>query len=381
LPLLLPVESPQPLLAVGPDLKNTFTLVDGRRAFVSQHIGDLDSFETQKHFAASLERFQTLFQIRPTVVVRDLHPGYHSTRMAHDLALPRMITVQHHHAHIAAVLAEHAEPGPVVGLAFDGTGYGDDGEIWGAEVLLADLGSYRRLGHLRYAPLPGGDLATRQPWRTALGYLSLAPEHEAAFQLAFRGIDPAERAVAAMQIARRLNTPMASSIGRLFDAASAVLGLRRKVQYEGQAAMELEGLAGRLPGKVMPFPIDEAEDGSLLLDPLPLLAELGIRRQRGEDLQDLAAAFHASLIEAAVQVALRACELTGVSTVVLGGGVFQNARISSQVPPQLEAHGLRVLMPRLLSPNDGAISYGQAAVAVTMLAREAGGSHPAGGPR
>jgi hydrogenase maturation protein HypF len=379
LPLTLPLKSPEALIAVGPDLKNTFTLVEGDRAYVSQHIGDLDGFETQQHFAASLQRFRTLFQIAPTVAVRDLHPGYHSTRIAIDLGLERTIAVQHHHAHIASVLAEHAEPGPVVGIAYDGTGYGEDGEIWGAEILLADLGSYRRLGHLRYAPLPGGDLATRQPWRTALGYLSLAPEHETAFDLAFRGVDASERAVAALQVARRLNPPLASSMGRLFDAASAVLGIRRKVQHEGQGAMELEALAGRLPGKFIPIPMHDSSDGQFLMDPVPLLAELGRQRQAGGDPEDLAATFHASIIEATVQAALRACELTGVHIVALGGGVFQNARLSALIPPQLEAHGLRVLMPRLLSPNDGGISYGQAAVAATILAREAAQSRSTGG--
>ncbi len=379
LPLTLPTASPVPLLAVGPDLKNTFTLVDGSRAYPSQHIGDLDNFETQQHFRSSLRRFQTLFQIAPEVVVRDLHPGYHSTRIAEELKCARTIVVQHHHAHIAAVLAEHGDQEPVVGIAYDGTGYGDDGQVWGAEILFADLAGYRRLGHLRYAPLPGGDLAARNPWRTALGYLSLQPELMAAFALAFRGVDATERSVADMQIARHFNTPLGSSMGRLFDAASAVLGLRRTGQYEGQAAMELETLAGSIAGRVVPLPIEEDATGMMLIDPLPLLAELGSRRQAGEDPEELAASLHASVIETTLQAALRACELTGARTVALGGGVFQNARLLALIPPQLEAHGLRVLVPRQLSPNDGAISFGQAAVAATLLARESDGAHFAGG--
>ena len=370
LPLPLPVATPRPLLAVGPHLKNTFTLAHGGSAYVSQHIGDLESLETLDHFRASLDRFRTLFLVEPEVAARDLHPGYLSTLLADELGLERVHVVQHHHAHVAAVMAEHGLDGPVVGIAYDGTGYGDDGQVWGAEVLVCDLVGYRRVGHLVYAPMPGGDAAARAPWRAALGMLSTEPSVEPAFRLAFAGVDPRERAVAERQIAAGLNAPRASSMGRLFDAAAAVLGVRHRADYEGQAAMELESLAGRRVAREFRCRVHQTETGEWLLDPIPLLVELGERRQSGEDVADLAADFHASITWATAHLASRACEGAGLSTVALGGGVFQNARLLDSVERRLSAMGLRVLVPRLLSPNDGAISYGQAAVAAALEGRK-----------
>ena len=367
LALRLPVASPRPLLAVGPHLKNTFTLVRGSAAHVSPHIGDLDSIESLDHFRAALARYQDLFRITPEVAVRDLHPGYLSTRLAEELGLSRTIAVQHHHAHIAAVAAEHGVTKPVVGLAFDGTGLGDDGHVWGAETMVADLNGYRRAAHLRYVPLPGGDLAAREPWRVALGYLSLEPDVADAFELAFRDVEPDHRATAERQIERRLNAPLASSMGRLFDAASAILGLRQRASYEGQAAMELESLAGTQPAEPLTFPVRETGD-SLVLDPMPLLVALGEQRQRGVDVGLLAACFHESVASAAAEVAGAVADGAGIDVVALGGGSFQNARLLSGVRGRLETRGLRVLVPRQLGPNDGAISFGQAAIAASMLA-------------
>ena len=369
LPLDLPVVSPVPLVAVGPHLKNTFALVTGARVWLSQHIGDLEDLETLEHFKAALALYQALFRVEPEVAVRDLHPGYLSTRAAEELGLPRIIAVQHHHAHIAAVMAEHGRTKPVVGLAFDGTGYGDDGAVWGAECLVADLTGYARRGQLRYAPLPGGDLAVRRPWRVALGYLSLEPGAAADFELALEDAPPSERVVAETQIARKLNAPLASSLGRLFDAAAAVLGVRQVCAYEGQAAMELEALAGNRAAEPIPVPMAQAE-GCWVLDPLPLLATLGRRRLSGEDPEELAAVFHESVAEAASQLASQVAEGEGLDTVALGGGCFQNARLLARVRVRLERAHLQVLVPRRLSPNDGAISYGQAAVAAALLQRE-----------
>lgn len=397
LPLPLPVAAPEPLLAVGPHLKNTFTLASGTTAFVSQHIGDLENVETLAHFRDALRRYRELFRIEPGVAVRDLHPGYLSTRIAEELGLSRLIDVQHHHAHVAAVAAEHGITEPVVGISYDGTGYGDDGHTWGAEVLLADLSSYRRVGRLRYAPMPGGDLAARQPWRVAAGYLSLEPELAAAFERAFEPVPRHEREVVEAQIERGLNSPLASSMGRLFDAAAAVLGLRHTASYEGQAAMELEaraaagflalqdggdadperllraGSAGRVPA--LPFPVTRAPGpgGDIqVMDPLPLLAELGERAAGGVPEGQLAAAFHLAVGRRAAGVAERACRDAGVRRVALGGGVFQNALLMAIVERELEERGLEVLRPRLLGPNDGSISYGQAAVAAAVLSLERG---------
>jgi hydrogenase maturation protein HypF len=369
IPLTLPVPSPMPLIAVGAHLKNTFTLVHGRDAYVSQHIGDLESPETLDHFRESLERYQKLFQVVPQAVVHDQHPEYLSTWVARELGLPRVLTVQHHHAHIAAVLAEHGETGPVLGVAFDGTGAGSDGTTWGAEFLIADLLGFRRVGNLLPAPMPGGDLAARAPWRAALGFLSADPCYAGCFALAFEGVDPTEKRIAEQQIAQAINAPVASSMGRLFDAAAAVLGVRRLASYEGQAAMELESLAGHRPAADFPSRFIE-RDGRLLLDPLPLLAALGAGRQRGTDLAELAAEFHTGIGWASAQMAGRLAHAAGVGTIALGGGVFQNARLLESMVTRLENMGFRVLTPRQLSPNDGAISYGQAAVGAATLAAE-----------
>ena len=369
LPLPLPVPAPVPLVAVGPHLKNTFTLAHGDRAFVSQHIGDLENLETLDHFYGTLAAYRRLFRCDPRVAARDLHPGYLSTRVAEELGLERVISVQHHHAHVAAVLAEHGVTDQALGVAFDGTGYGDDGNVWGAEFLAADLAGYERIGHLRYAPLPGGDLAVRMPWRAALGYLWLEPGAAHAFEAAFAGVVERERYFATQQLAHGLNAPHASSMGRLFDAAAAVLGVRRLAQYEGQAAMELEALAGSRTAAALPFPRTENGAGRATLDPLPLLVALGEGRAAGVAVADLAAAFHESVAAATAELAARAAAGAETRTVALSGGCFQNARLLESVRARLEKRSLRVLVPTRLGPNDGAVSYGQAAVAAALLGR------------
>jgi len=374
LPLKLPFASPKPLVAVGPHLKNTFTLVHGADAYVSQHIGDLENLETLTHWRAAFDAYRRLFRLEPEVAVRDLHPGYMSTRIAGDLGLERIIPVQHHYAHVAAVLAEHGYTDRAIGIAFDGTGLGDDGNIWGAEFLEADLASYRRAGQLRYARMPGGDLAAREPWRAALGYLALDPDAAHAFTYVLDAVNYNVRNIAMQQMARRLNAPLASSLGRLFDAAGAVLGVSLDNQFEGQTAMLLESLAGSRRAQPLPFPMHETEAGTWILDPLPLLIALGEERARGIGVEVLAARFHESVAAGADELAARLAAGAGLGTVVLSGGCFQNARLLVSLRARLESRGLRVLIPRRLSPNDGAISYGQAAVAAALLHRE--GSQP-----
>jgi hydrogenase maturation protein HypF len=362
-PIDLPIETPRPLLAVGPHLKNTFTLMEGRRAWVSQHVGDLENLETFEHFHAARQRFEALFRVAPTVIAHDLHPGYLSTQMAMASGL-ETIAVQHHHAHIAAVLAEHRHTGPVIGIAYDGTGYGDDGHVWGGEILQADLAGYRRLGHLRYAPMPGGDAAARAPWRCAAGYLSLDERARTTCQL--RG-EPHERAIVERQLERGINAPLASSMGRLFDAAASIMGLRQHAQYEGQAAMELEALASGRRGVVLPYDVTGAGD-RWEFDPMPLLATLGAESHAGTDAGVLAASFHDTVVAATADVVARARLATGCDTVALGGGCFQNARLLSSLRRALEQDGFTVLTPQRLSPNDGAVSVGQAMVAAAWLA-------------
>jgi hydrogenase maturation protein HypF len=369
LPLRLPVPSPVPLLAVGPHLKNTFALVHGDQAWVSPHIGDLESLEGLEHFRDTLGVYRRLFRIEPEAVVHDLHPGYLSTRFATDLGLPVTLAVQHHHAHIAAAMAEWNVTEPVIGVAFDGTGYGTDGAVWGAEILAGDLTGFRRLGHLRYAPLPGGDLAARRPWRAALGYASLDATARAAILPLLDGVPARERAVAERQLEAGVNAPAASSMGRLFDAAAAILGLRLSVAYEGQAAMELETLAGHRIAAEHPVPLEDDGHDGWQIDPIPLLTRLAIRRRNGVDPADLAADFHASIARAAEQAVCRAAEATGITTVALGGGVFQNARLLGSLRTRLERRQFTVLAPQALSSNDGGISYGQAAMAAAILSQ------------
>lgn len=369
LPVPLPVPAPVPILAVGPHLKNTLTLAEGDAAWVSQHVGDLENLETFQHFQDVRRRFETLFRVKPEAVVRDLHPGYLSTRIAEESGLTALAPVQHHHAHIAAVQGEHGVSGDVLGLAFDGTGYGDDGHVWGGEFLRSSLTGYRRLAHLRYAPLPGGDAATRAPWRTAAGYLSLDPLATPAFKAAFEDVDAAERLVVDRQLAQGVNTPLASSMGRLFDAAAAILGVRSHARHEGQAPMELEAVAGDAVGEVFRLPAVREGTGTWILDPLPLLVTLGRRHLERHPLDFLAASFHESVAEATATLAVRLCRDEGLQAVALGGGCFQNRRLLDGVVHRLEAAGLRVLAPRMLGPNDGAVSYGQAVVAAARMTR------------
>jgi hydrogenase maturation protein HypF len=364
LPFDLPVPAPVPLLAVGAQLKHTFALAQGGAAWLSPHQGDLDHLETLEQVEATLRHYRELFRVTPEVAVHDLHPGYLSTRLAAETGL-RLIGVQHHHAHVAAVMAEHGEKGRVVGLAFDGTGFGDDGKVWGAEVLVADLISAERVGQLRYAPLPGGDKAVRAPWRSLAGFLSLERGATRQAERAFAGIPSNERRLCEQQIARGLNAPLASSMGRLFDAAACALGLRTEAHFEGQAAMELEALAGVTAGAELPFPV---RDG--VMDPVPLLVALAEERAKGADLAVLAAGFHDAVARAAAALAAQAAASAGVRTVALGGGTFQNIRLLERMIGLLADQGLRVLRPRRLSPNDGAISFGQAAIAAARLARE-----------
>jgi hydrogenase maturation protein HypF len=367
MPVPLPVPAPEPILAVGPHLKNTFTLAAGADGFVSQHIGDLENLETLAHFEDALARFERLFRIEPRWVVRDLHPGYLSTRVAEESGLMELPAVQHHHAHIAAVLGEHGVTDRALGLAFDGTGYGTDGHVWGCEFLEADLREYERLAHLRYAPLPGGDKAARAPWRTLLGYASLDQKTATWLHPALRDVSPTEVLLARQQLRRRINTPLASSMGRLFDAAAALLGLRLHSAHEGQAAMELESAAGALRAEPLPFPVGTSEEGLSVLDPLPLLGALAAEKKRGAPVAELAARFHESVARSVSDLAVELCEARGLDLVALGGGCFQNARLLSSVRRRLEGAGLRVIVPCRLSPNDGAISYGQAVVAAARM--------------
>ena len=371
LPTALPVATPRTIVALGSQKGNTFTLASDRSAYVSHPIGDLRNLETVAYFQESLETFRRLFDIEPEVVVRDLYVGPLSAGALGEMGLETVSPVQHHHAHVAAVAGEHGYTERVVGVAFDGGGAGADGTMWGAEILVADLYECERRATLRPAPLPGGEVAARQPWRVALGYLSLEPDAARAFDFAFEGVDASELPLAQQQIDHGIDTPIVSSMGRLFDAAAAVLGVRRVSYHEAQAAMELEALAGSRGAEPLPFPVEEREDGMLVIDPIPLLVALGERRAAGDDIGDLAARFHQSIASTWAEVVRQVADRTGIAKIVLGGGVFMNARFLTTIVRQLEAHVVEPLVPRQLPPNNGAVSYGQATVAAARLARDA----------
>lgn len=377
LPLALPFPSPIPLLAVGAHLKNTLAVAEGREVFLSQHIGDLENLETLEHFQNSLRQLRALFRLDPKRVAADLHPDYLSTRLAEELSrswdLPPPLRIQHHHAHVAAVAAEHGLEEPVVGIAYDGTGYGEDGAVWGAEILVADLRAYRRRGHLRYAALPGGEAAVRQPWRSALGYASLEEPLVHKWRPVWAGVPKQNFALVLAQAQAGIHSPLVSSMGRLFDGAAAVLGVRLRADYEGQAAMELESLAlrhgkaCRRAGEPLPFPARRTHDGSWVMDPVPLLDALFEGRRRGEEVGELALRFHEAVARTTVEVAVEVCQEEGISMVALGGGTFQNALLVRRVTRLLTRRGVRVLLPKLLPPNDGGVSFGQVAVAAARL--------------
>ncbi|WP_306316478.1 MULTISPECIES: carbamoyltransferase HypF [unclassified Streptomyces] len=380
-PLGLPLASPLPLVAAGAHLKHTFTLVEGDRAHIAAHTGDLADADTYDAFRSSYADLTRLTGIAPRAVAHDMHPGYLSTQWAQGLPDGvRRVPVQHHHAHVAAVAAEHGVRTPFIGVAYDGLGLGDDGTLWGGEVLVASLTGYRRVGRFARAPLPGGESAVRHPWRTALGHLygaeplgSQPPPAWLARTFARRLDAVAAERVCAL-IRRGTHCPQASSAGRLFDTVAALLGLSEDtVSYEGEAAVALESAADRAPGKVpaLPWRIARA-DGVWVYDPAPTLTAVLERRAEGEPAPVLAAAFHATVAEATAALVERVVADGGPRTVCLGGGCFVNRRLLQGTSRLLRAQGLRVLAGSAVPANDGGISFGQAAVAAARLRADEG---------
>ncbi len=358
-PLPLAVVATRPILALGAELKSTVAVTLGSEVVASHHLGDLEHLATYGAFLQAIDHLRQLYAVTPELVAHDLHPEYLSTKLATDLDLPTL-GVQHHHAHIASCLTEHARSDPVVGLAFDGLGYGTDGTLWGGELLVADLRSFERVGHLRPVTMPGGGAAIREPWRMGVAWAEAA-DTEDGFE------DP--RSTAVRDLAARGGGPTTTSMGRLFDAVAALLGLRPVVSYEGQCAIELEALAGSVPrGEAPTFTVDLDRDhqGSLIIDPSALVAALVAERDEGTPAALLAAGFHESIGLASARAAIKAAGDHGLRTVALSGGVFQNQRLSEVVETALVAAGLEVLVHRLVPPNDGGISIGQAAVAAAQ---------------
>lgn len=360
LPIALPIPLP-PTLAVGADLKNTCAVADGRVAWLSQHIGDMDDLATLRAFDAAEHHLEELTGVRPGQLAADAHPGYRSTEWARRHAGKRSVrTVQHHHAHIASVMGEHGlDPTEtVLGIAFDGTGYGPDGAIWGGEVLAAGYKSYRRLAHLKYIPLAGGDASVHRPYRMALAHLWSAGIEWSADIASVRACPAAERTVLAHQFATGFNCVPTSSMGRLFDAVSSLAGVRHVVDYEAQAAIELEGLSRRgEPGPVgYRFAVATDMDPGPI-DPAPVIAAVVDDAVRGVPAAVIGARFHAAVARLVLDIALGYAAPS--QTVALSGGVFQNALLLSAARTLLRDHGFPVICPRRLPPNDGGLAFGQ----------------------
>ncbi|HEU5198837.1 MAG TPA: carbamoyltransferase HypF [Ktedonobacterales bacterium] len=365
-PLSLSVEAPVPLLACGGHLKNTFCLVKGTKAFLSHHIGDLENLEALTSFREGINHFKRLFDIEPQAVAYDLHPEYLATKYALESAIPRRIGVQHHHAHIASVLAEHELTKPVIGVAADGTGYGTDEAIWGCEIFSADLEDFQRLAHLAYAPLPGGDQAVRQTWRMAAVYLAEAyGEGFLNLDIPFvRQLDQSKWHTLAQMIERKLNSPATSRLGRLFDAVAALVGIRSQALYEGQAAIELE-MQATIESGCYPFAIEDGAPAKL--DVRPLIRALVTDVRVKTPAATIAGRFHTSIAMMLAEACRRAREQTGLNIVALSGGVFQNRLLLERLLALLEEMRFQVAINRLVPPNDGGLCLGQAAVAAARL--------------
>jgi hydrogenase maturation protein HypF len=371
----LPFDAP-PMLAVGGHLKNVFALARGRFAYQSQHLGDLENLTSLEFFRESLDHLMRTFEIEPQTVVHDQHPGYLSTSWAKEWAQERglpLIAVQHHHAHIAGCMAEHDLGGEVIGLALDGTGYGTDGKIWGGEVLIARLDGFNRFAHLDYVPMPGGEAAIKEPWRMAFASLRDAGfDFESAASLAGPAVEEAR--VLDRMMERGVNAPLTSSLGRLFDAVAAVVLNRRVVDYEAQAAIELEGVAideaDEEPGYAMKFlGGDWTVRQPVQISCVPMWHGLVEDLRTGASKARIAARFHSGVAAGFVQAAVMARAATGASQVALSGGCMHNRRLARLLRVKLEAVDFEVFQHLQVSPGDGGLSYPQVAVAAAMLNR------------
>ncbi len=357
--LNLPFSCKRPTLALGGQLKATFALGRDRSAILSHHLGDLDQYEAHRAYVEAIAHYERLFGFHPQILAHDLHPDYASTRYATEQGALVRLEIQHHSAHVASCMAEHGLNEPVIGVAFDGTGYGTDQAVWGGEFLVGDYRAFRRAAHLRYVALPGGDQAIREPWKMALAHITDARQEFSGFQ---EEISASSRAGVLQLIERRFNTPMTSSVGRLFDAVAALAGGRRRVSYEGQAAIELEALSSDVTSDgVYSF---EIEPGScLVIDTRPIIAGVVDDLRQSRSLAIIGRRFHSTLVEVIAQVCGRLADETGLSTVALSGGVFMNALLTYETVERLTRDGFRVYRHQQVPTNDGGLCLGQLAIA------------------
>ncbi|HJX12506.1 MAG TPA: carbamoyltransferase HypF [Dehalococcoidales bacterium] len=357
----------QQILGCGAEEKNTVCLTRDSFAFVSQHIGDMENLETLEHFTGTIGLYQRLFRIEPEIIACDLHPEYLPTKYARELAEregKKLFPVQHHHAHIVSCLADNDVKGPVIGVSFDGTGYGTDGRIWGGEFMIADYKEFTRTAHLEYLPLPGGALAIRKPCRTAAGYLAALGVHLDNKLPLFQYLDEVELDVIRGQVAGNLNAPLTSSMGRLFDAVAALTGVRGVIDYEAQAAIDLETIAGDAAGEDGYYSFATAErDGVNIIGVRDMFVAIIKDLRVSTPTPVIAARFHNAVARMIAETCRKIAAVSGLDGVALSGGVFQNRRLLGKAVARLESAGLRVYTHRQVPCNDGGISLGQVVIA------------------
>jgi hydrogenase maturation protein HypF len=360
-PIKLPFDL-EMILACGAELKNTFALSRGPYVFVSHHIGDLENMATLLSFEQGIEHFKALFSIEPKAVAYDLHPEYLSTKYALSLLGIPKVGVQHHHAHVVSAMAENGLDGEVIGVALDGTGFGSDGTIWGGEFLRADLRDFKRVAHLRQVPMPGGSMAVKEPWRMAFAYLCEAFGDKAMELDWIKRRDPRKCEILRKMIKQKVNSPLTSSMGRLFDAVSSLLGIRDRVNYEGQAAVELEMAADSNVKEEYPFEI-QATEWPMIVDPMEMMKGILQDSVLGLTPSFISAKFHGTMARLVVETCRRIRSESGLERVVLSGGVFQNILLLDWALRGLREAGFDVYTHHLVPTNDGGISLGQAVIA------------------
>lgn len=361
----------QPILAVGGELKNTICLTRGSHAFLSQHIGDLENLESYRFFEEAVSHLQKILEIEPQIIAHDLHPNYFSTQWALQKTGVRLVGVQHHHAHVAACMAEDHLDGQVIGIALDGTGYGTDGKIWGAEVLVADYCDFERAAHLSYVPMPGGEAAIREPWRMALAYLW---QHfgDALWDLHIpfvEQLDWRRAEIILRMIAGGVNAPRTSSCGRLFDAVAALSGIRRQVNYEAQAAIELEmAIKDSDDETAYPFQL-VAEESGWRIATRPLFEALVLDLQEETPARSISRRFHNGLVEIFTRLSVLLRDRTSLNRVCLSGGTFQNVYLLEHLTRRLEENGFQVFTHAEVPAGDGGLSLGQAMIAAHRIGK------------
>jgi len=363
-PVRLHKELPQ-ILAVGGELKNTICLTRHNFAFLSQHIGDLENIESFDFFCAAITYLSRILEIEPEVIAHDLHPDYLSTKWALQQKGVRLVGVQHHHAHIAACMAENRIDGRVIGLALDGTGYGTDGQVWGGEALISDYASSERTAHFAYVTLPGGAAAIREPWRMAVSYLAQTfGDGFLGLDIPFvRGLEREKTELILRMMAQRVNSPLTSSCGRLFDAVAALIGIRQEVNYEAQAAIELE-MSGRSSSETDGYPLTiHRQDGCWQIDPSPLFGAIVEDLRRKVCTETISRRFHNGLVETLVRLACLLRQESSINQICLSGGTFNNSLVFEPLIRKLESDGFEVFTHSEVPAGDGGLSLGQALVA------------------